>query len=267
MHSTRPSRTHAGLALATVFFGVSAIHAQIAFNGTTAYTQNFDALPSSGAFTFVNDVTLSGWYSSVESGLASNGAASGDAPIASSGSRTYSWGTIAGSDRALGIFNRTSTPFTGHVGIQLQNTSGGAIDAITLTFDVEQWRRNTGGATLGFSYLTTSSSDGQLTAGGYTTDARGGLSAFATAGSGTGTDGNSTTFRQTVSFTLSGLDWQNGDYLWLRWTTSDSVSTAAGIGIDNLTVAVASTIPEPSSAAFLLGTGGLLAATASRRRR
>lgn len=251
------------LILAGWVFGASVLHAQVSFSGAGAYTQNFDTLPSSaGPFTFENNSTLAGWYVSQTSGQASNGATSGDYPIASSGARVYSWGTGTGSDRALGYFNRTGTAGTGHLGLQLQNTSGGVIDSITLSFDVEQWRRNADGATLSFAWLTTSASGSQLTAGDYTTDARGGLTTFATATSGGGLDGNNN--RQNVSFTLTDLNWQAGEYLWLRWSILDSISTSAGIGIDNLTI---STIPEPSSAVLLSGVCGLLVATAARRRR
>lgn len=248
------------LAAVSIFISIPAIHAQVAFNGTDAYLQEFNTLPKSGEFIFVNDTTLKGWYSSVTAGWVSNGATSGDAPIGS-GSNIYSWGAVSGSDRSLGIFSRNSSAYTGRLGLQMQNTSGATIDAVTLTFNVEQWRRNSGGATLSFGYLTTAESGSQLTASNYTTDTRGGLTDFNTSGSG-GTDGNNSTYQQRISFTLSGLDWKSGEYLWLRWNFS-SAGNAVGIGLDDLKV---SAIPEPSAVAIVFGVTGLLAIASCHRR-
>jgi len=250
----------------------SMLSAQVLFDGTQAYTQDFDTLPSSGSFTFENNSTLLGWYTAPASAQASNGGAGTNDPAPTvSGSRIYSWGDVDAPDRALGYFSRTSpTTNTGRFGIQLQNTSGAVIDALTITFDIEQWRRNSNdpGTTLNFEWLTTAASDNQLTAAaGYILDERGSRSGFIVGSNGS-LNGNVSPNSQTISFTLTGLNWQNEEFLWLRWSVLNSMSSSAAVGIDNLSiVAPLATIPEPASAAALLGACGLIAAAAGRRQR
>jgi hypothetical protein len=265
----RSSALRAGFACAAVLFGTVVSQAQVLFDGATTYTQNFDSLPRSGAvFTFEDNTTLAGWFSSLgytgtPNGQVSNGSS---ATLAGDGTSIYSWGSKGNPDRALGAFTRMGTATTSHLALQLQNTSGGVINAITITFDVEQWRRNSKGAALAFSYLTTpSNQDFSKSDSGYVTDARGGLREFVTGENGAGVNGNN--LRQSVSFVLNGLAWKNGDYLWLRWSIVDSMSKGAGIGIDNLSIAA---VPSAATASVIPAApldrrDALLAAAAVRR--
>ncbi|AHF91246.1 endonuclease [Opitutaceae bacterium TAV5] len=266
LHHLPPIPTTAAIAV-LLTLASPALHAQATLNGTDAYTQDFDTLRThSGSgtttFTFTNNSTLAGWYSTVggsNSGRASSGSQATSGTI-------YSWGPSDGTDRALGLFTGSADGFTSTawLGLQLQNTSGATIDSVTLTFDVEQWRRNTNPTTWAFSYLATAESGSQLTAAGYTTNPQGNVTSLVT-GSASGLNGNADDNRRTVSVTLTGLDWQAGGYLWLRWG-SDQPATAAGLGLDNLKVEVAP-IPEPGAVALLAGSLVLLAGFAFRRRR
>ncbi|EIP97927.1 hypothetical protein OpiT1DRAFT_02377 [Opitutaceae bacterium TAV1] len=261
-----------------VLAATDALHAQAAFDGINPYTQNFNTLPAHASasgdnsgttsFSFSNNSTLVGWYSSVGAGRASAG------QHHTSG-RTYSWGPDAYNDnpnavdRALGIYSAEGFASTAYLGLQLQNTSGATIDSVTLAFDVEQWRQGLSATTWTFSYLITAATGNQLTASGYTADARGDAASGVT-GSAKGLNGNLEANKTAISVTLTGLDWQAGEYLWFRWASnqpgsaSDPVTSAAGLGLDNLKVEV-TPIPEPGAVALLAGSLVLLAGFAFRR--
>lgn len=237
--------------------------AQVSFTGTS-YTQDFDTLPtqSSGTYTwtFTNNSTLPGWYSTEGSNSSAR---------ASSGSRDggtlYSFGSNNNSDRALGLFYGASSggySTTAYLGLQLVNNTQTTIDSVTLTFDVEQWRYHTNHTAWAFSYLVTSSGGNQLTASGYTSDTRGnatslhvtGDEGFASSGGLPGT-GNAEGNKYSVSITLTNLDWKSGEYLWLRWG-SNQTANAAGLGLDNIKL-TASQIPEPGTSSLILGTAAV----------
>lgn len=231
-----------------------ALHAQILFDGTTAYTQDFDGLPSytgtsTSIFSFYNNETLLGWYSSV--GTGKNNA------VQSAGARKdtgdlYDWGGSGSKDRAFGLFSHPGyAPHTAFLGLQLQNKSAATIDSITLSFDVEQWRVNKDPAKWSFSWVMTDQRDNQLTADlDYTEDSRGDAASTKTAASASGGLKGTTT----VSVVLTGLKWKPDEYLWLRWESDASGANACALGIDNLKVEIPqSQVPEPATIALLLG--------------
>ncbi|MDR1281175.1 MAG: PEP-CTERM sorting domain-containing protein [Opitutaceae bacterium] len=244
----------------------AAIQAQATFDGSTAYTQNFDMLPvytgtSTASFTFTSNSTLPGWYYTSTEGRSSAGQYNGSA------GQIYNWGSSGSDDRALGIFTAITGGFsnTPYLALQLRNTSGETIDSVTLTFDVEQWRRNTNAVIWSFDYLVTPESSSKLTStSGYTANSGGNATSLHT-GSATGLNGNTDVNRTTVSVTLTGLNWANGDYLWLRWSSNNAVSTSSAIALDNLKVEVTSAVPEPAAIALLAGSLVLLAGFAFRR--
>ncbi len=259
---------------ALLLSGLSALlplSAQILFTGE-AYTENFNSLPNTttdavAPFTFTNNETLLGWYST-------EGA--NDSARASAGKRNggtlYSWGgSTSGvrSDRALGLFagDGYTAGYTAYLGLQLLNDSGATIDAITLTFDVEQWRKNTTASSWQFSWLATPADENQLTASDYTNETRGdAASIINNATTGSGVNGNSDDNRYNISITLTAINWQDGEYLWLRWGNAQTSDAASGIGLDNLTVAVAA-VPEPAALTLALGILAFTTMLISRRRK
>jgi len=243
-------------ALVVTVLLASALRAQVSFTGAP-YKQDFDSLPSftvdgsttTSVFTFSNNSTLPGWYSSVGTGT---NAAVRSAGAAKATGDLYDWGSSGDTDRALGLFSSAGYSSTAYLGLQLRNDSGATIDTLTLTFDVEQWRRNVNATTWAFSYLETSASGDQLTASGYTSDVLGNAVSPVT-GSAGGSNGNANV--TPVSVTLTGLNWQAGDTLWLRWA-SDQGEKASGLGLDNLSVSL-TPIPEPRTVALAFGMAAL----------
>lgn len=252
------------------------LHAQAVFTevgGQFVYSQNFNTLPvhnddaggggttgntrtwvQSGGATWSNNTTLAGWY--VGGVSASDGTSRTSAGAAqSTGLYLYSWGQLNSPDRALGtfVFGAGAAAADSHIGLQLQNTTGATIQSIVLTFDVEQWRRGDA-VTWGFDYLVTSAAGNQLAASGYTADS-GGDAKSVNHGTSGALNGNSANFRtEGQSVVLTNLNWQDGDYLWLRWHNTQ-VLGEAGIALDNVSI---STIPEPQTAAVWIGGGALL---------
>ena len=66
---------------------------------------------------------------------------------------------------------------------------------------------------------------------------------------------------------INGITLAPGEKLWLRWVTFDDPGNDHALAIDNLSVSFSTaTIPEPASAAALLGLAALAFATGRRRR-
>ncbi|AHF89141.1 hemolysin-type calcium-binding region [Opitutaceae bacterium TAV5] len=269
-------KTKNSLLLATALLALGSavpLAAQVSFTGTL-YEQNFDTLPAQASgtltWTLANNSTLPGWYST-------EGAA--DSARASSGSRSggtlYSFGANNSADRALGLFagNGYASGHTAYLGLQLINNTGDTINSVTLSFDVEQWRYHTYATTWDFSWLVASSSGDQLTASGYTADERGnavslhvsGDEGFSSSGGLPNGGGNGIGNYTSVSITLTNINWQAGEYLWLRWG-SNQVNDAAGLGLDNVRL-TATQIPEPGLVALLLGATALVPVIVSRRKK
>jgi hypothetical protein len=239
-------------------------HAQVLYNGG-AYSQNFNGLPantvsnSTDNFTFTNNSTLSGWWSSVGTGSGNARSSSGSA--SSSGTGIYSWGAANDSERALGTFTSQTGGFSTSptsIGVQLFNNSETTLNAASLTYDVEQWRRNTTATTLTLEYLVTSSAGNQLLASGYTTLAL--TTVTATAGSASGLNGNANV--TPVSVNLSGLAWAPDTYLWVRWSNSQGANNAStALAVDNFSITAS--VPEPATLALC---GLAMLGLVSRRR-
>lgn len=261
---------------ALALFIASVLQAQISFDGITAYTQNFDTLPgllstdsNTQSFTFTNNSTLPGWWTSV-----TGGGYSSSGSTQSSG-KIFSWGSkvanIGDREQALGLHTGNSNGYSGnteYLGLQLQNTSGTTINSVTLSFTVEQWRKSTGSITQPFSWLVTAAAGNQLTSAGYTADTRGDATSLVTDSSSSGLNGNIAANRDSVSVMLTGLNWKAGEYLWLRWSNSQTTNTVAAIALDDLKVELTS-IPEPALVSSILALAvasiALFAIVAKRR--
>lgn len=244
----------------------TSIIAQVNFDGTTAYTENFDGLASaSGSHTFVDNSTIAGVTVNSEE-MDSNNDDYFTGTGSSTGGEVYSFGASPTSDRAIGYVGSGGNDYF-NVFVSLLNTSGGTIDSLNISYDGELWRSggtsNDNNNFLNFSYaidagsLPTSTStfgwtevdalDYSLTTNQklFSTGARDG-------------NGDSTSIVSTVDT----LSWGANQTLFLRWTAGNAAGTDAGIALDNLSV---SAVPEPSTYALLSGMFALASVMLRRR--
>jgi hypothetical protein len=174
------------------------------------------------------------------------------------GGRYYSAGSDV-SDRAVAALGSGS--FFGAVGTSLVNDSGVTLTSFTVSYAHEIWAvqgTSTQNATedrMAFAY---GFSGGAATAGNYLTSASlialADLDAVSPAsnmvlGAVNGDnpnrqrDGNSAAFRTVKTATVSGISWEPGQSLYLRWSDTDSSGFDATQGIDDFAF---SAVPEPS---------------------
>jgi hypothetical protein len=231
---------------------MSHAQAQVSFTGTTL-TQNFDTLPnaSNTTFTFVNNSTIVGWYSSQ---TANNGYRSSTGQ--SNAAEGKSFGAANATDRALGGLTGTGVASIIY-GVQLRNTSGSTIDLrnLLVSYTGEQWNSSgTNSQTLALSFLEAGAvSTNQLTATGYTSN--GSLNFVSPITNNTGQlDGNLAANRTSISapLTATSTNWNNNNYLWIRWSQTSGTNNNQGLSIDNLSVSV---IPEPGTLVFFCLSG------------
>lgn len=115
--------------------------------GGTSYVQNFDTLPTATGQTWFNAVTLPNWYlfrSTTDNPTATS------APVLVNDNDTatawttglYSFGPLAGADRALGAAPTTAAGSYSHIVI-LRNDTTSPIQITHVKYTVENWRENT----------------------------------------------------------------------------------------------------------------------------
>ena len=228
--------------LLPLLFGVRT-DAQILLSGG-AYSQNFDALASSGTVNWTNNLTLPGWY-------AAKGGADAPTYIANAGTATtgslYSFGTNgvnSAADRALGSVAGSSTAYA--YGVRFTNDTGLTVTNISLSVTGEQWRNANAAAavanTLAFAFqissATLTNADAVNSQSWTAFNALDFVSPIVNVGgSGTGLDGNASANRQVfASIALSGASVAPGQEIFLRWRDVDDAGSDAGMAIDNLTV-------------------------------
>jgi len=197
----------------------------------TAYTQDFNALVSSGT----SSVLPSGWYlDETGSAAAANGQYTAGTGTGTAGD-VYSFGAAGSSDRALGtLFSGTNTPT---IGASFTNNTGQTINEIAISYTGEQWRL---GATTGrpdrldFQYSTNATN---LLVATYTSVDALDFTAPYTGPTVGARDGTAAANRVAVSATISGLSIPNGAVFFLRWRDFDASPGADdGLAIDDFSL-------------------------------
>ncbi len=226
-----------------------------------AYTQNFDTLATSGT---TNSVFPPGWCLTESGGGARDNEqyAAGDG--GSNTGDTYSFGTGAATERALGgLQSGTLIPVYGAAFV---NSTGSTIAELAISYRGEVWRYGTVTRTdrLDFQYSTNATS---LTSGTWTDFDL--LDYSETSGATTGAVNGNSTFTN-ISSTITGLNILNGATFWIRWTDFNASGADDGTAIDDFSITPgggsvnAPVVPScPVSASFTTGTGGSVNVSAS----
>lgn len=195
---------------------------------TTAYTQNFDTLASSGD---TNTTVPEGWAFS-EAGTNANTTYRARAGTVTTGD-TYSWGQDLSSERAFGgLLSGTLIPT---VGASLTNNTGAVMASLTISYTGEQWRLGDGprpADRLDFQYSTDATS---LTTGTWVNyDALDFNAPIYNTSPATALDGNNAANRTAISSTITGLNIANGGTVWVRWNDYNASGADDALGVDDL---------------------------------
>ena len=233
--------------------------AQVAYSSGT-YTQDFQTfLTTSGSSsitqqqmaeipTLANGGTVNGWYVYNQSGWATGFRwFSADSGSSSTGGFRSMYSSSGGN---LALGSQGSGSSVGFYGLILQNQSGGTINNVTLSYDAVINRNpSTTANTSNLTYRVgaTAPVTGSVSTGAGTFNNSAGTWNATTLGftsptSGTGAPGTQAAINPmftigTKAGNLTGLNWANNDYLYLRWSETDDAGSDATIGIDNVSFA------------------------------
>lgn len=217
----------------------------------STYSENFDSLANTGTTNaWTDDSTIKGWLATravsppITVYRADNGTSNAGA--------IYSFGATSSTERAFGSIS-SGTPGTITFGVRLTNGTANVLSDVTVTFDGEQWRD--GGAVTPNAQSITAS---YVTGPGLTLGSAGYIAAsalnftsptFTNTGSGVAIDGNASTNRIAgITTTLTGLSWNPGEELIIKWTDINDIGNDHGLALDNFSL---SAVPE--APAKLLG--------------
>lgn len=291
MNPTTFRRAHACVRAATLLSILALVpHAHAAIQITqdnTAYLQSFDSLPNVNGSdpTWTNDATLAGW--SIFVGPALNQTVTNLRVSTSSGSdRAYtSYGTNGNSDRAFGSqggssnrYNDVVSPGTGEVfgaiAVSFVNGTQSTLDNFSFNYTGEQWHVSSNAnvahsLTVQYAIGDVGTTFSQLAWTNFSSAQQNdaGVHFFTPTRSG-GTTGNGNLAANRVTdlgASVSGIEWDAGQALWIRWIDINDPASDHGMGIDNFSFNVA-VVPEPSTWGMLLAGLGLASFMARRRR-
>lgn len=217
------------LALAAALTVAPATSAQIGIGSLeTPYTQDFNTLAASG-----ESSSLPPGWAFLETGVDADGEYRAGTGASSNGD-TYSFGSDASGERALGSLRNES--LASSFGAGFRNDTGTTIGWLTLAFTAELWRDGdqlASGDWLDFEFSTDATS---LDTGTWTPVNA--LDAFGFSnnpGSGA-VDGNSPGFRFPASSNIP-ASIPSGGTFWIRWTDRDRIgSNDDGIAVDDLSL-------------------------------
>lgn len=207
---------------------------------TGSYSQDFNTLATTGTST----ILPTGWIL-YETGTNANRTYAVTDGAANSGN-TYSFGTTASTERALGGIRSSS--LIPSVGAIFTNNTGSTVSSLNITYTGEQWRL---GATNRFDRLdfqfSTNATD--LSNGTWIDVDALDFNALNGAGTAGALDGNGAANRKTITYTISGLSIPAGSNFLIRWNDLDASGADDGLAVDDLSITLGCTAPtnQPTS--------------------
>jgi autotransporter-associated beta strand protein len=246
--TARPSRPLIAFT-ALLAMGSLAPAAVISFDGTTAYTQDFQTMTGTAvastnltANTMTEVSTLSGGGTGVQGWFIFGSTApkwqAADTGSSNSGGFRQLYDTTGA--RALGSLASTSTP-GGFFGLVLQNTSTTTINTLSLSYDAVMNRNpSTTVNPFALSYQVSDAAVGAGTFGTTMTTSTLGFST-PTAGAAKGAPGAQAAITPmfkigTMSGNLTGISWGAGQYLYIAWRDTKDSGSDATAGVDNFSL-------------------------------
>lgn len=191
----------------------------------STYTENFNSLSSTTGtgYTWTDNSTIAGWYSSQTTYDAGTGSSTTGAQ--------YSFGSTSAADRCLGSLVSGTTGII-YYGVRIVNNTGGDINAFDITYTGEQWKDNNNTAQkLDFQYQVGATS---LTAGTWVDYNSLDFTSPQYSTSGT-LNGNVAANRITTTVNVA-VTVTNGQEIWFRWKDSNDTGSDDGFGVDDFAV-------------------------------
>jgi len=198
----------------------------------SASSQSFNTLSNTAGST-TNNLTITGWFLTESGGGARDNEQYAVDNGASNVGDTYSYGTAAASDRAIGgLRSGTLIPVFGSC---FTNNTGSTIASLSIAYTGEEWRLGTADRPdqLDFQYSLNATS---LVTGTWV-DAN--ALDFITPNTAAPTgakDGNAAANRTALSSTISGLSIPNGATFWIRWNDLDASGADDGLAVDDFSL-------------------------------
>ncbi|MGE5795852.1 MAG: hypothetical protein ACM34N_03665, partial [Ignavibacteria bacterium] len=216
----------------TVFFLIlsAAAYSQISLTGIGKYSQDFNSLTDTGTSAAVP----AGWFFNEEGNNADSLYSAG---IGSDNSGdTYSFGPDGGTDRALGTLRDNN--LTSMIGAQFINNTGSEITQLPVSYTGEQWRRgfNVGTDRLDFQISTDASG---INSGTWTNIDNLDFASQNLLLIGGAVDGNLSTNREDIVYTITNLNIADGQTFWIRWIDFNLTgisNTDDGLSIDDFSI-------------------------------
>lgn len=202
---------------------------------------------------WVDNLTVPGWYSWFEAGL---GSSPGNYTIDNGSLSTgglYSYGSVASSDRAIGLLSTPATDTT-RFGYHYINDQSYTITCFNIKYRGEQWR--SGGSLanqLIFDYSTSALALGGPGSGGYTIVPYFNFVSPNTTNSGA-IDGNLPGNSELFDGTLTPVvPLAPGDDIWFRWSMVNDPTAPHGLGIDDFEISACTCPASASSSSSAFG--------------
>lgn len=197
----------------------------------SASTQNFDTLSNTVGST-TNNLTITGWFMTETGGGARDNEQYAVDTGASNTGDTYSYGSAAATERALGgLRSGTLMPVFGAC---FTNNTGATISSLGVAYTGEEWRLGTAARTdqIDFQY--------SLNATDLATGAWVDVNAldFVTPDTATtgAKNGNAAASRTALSSTIGSLSIANGATFWIRWNDLDASGADDGLSVDDFSL-------------------------------
>jgi hypothetical protein len=234
--------------LACTMSATAAVISISSFN--SPYTQNFDTLASSGT----SSVVPTGW-AFVEAGSSPNMEYS--AGPAGSWGDTFSFGNPNSSERAFGsVYGATSSL----IGASFRNDTGKTITTLAISYFGEEWYVGKSGRVdainFEYSFKATSLNNGSISDGTWTAVHALDFASPNTSAPIGALDGNAAGNRQGISSQITGLSFESGKTLWIRWTDLNPIGNDDGLAVDDFSLTAVNVVPEPVNVSLALF-GGL----------
>ncbi|HEX4953101.1 MAG TPA: nuclease [Thermoanaerobaculia bacterium] len=197
----------------------------------SAVSQNFDTLSNTAGST-TNNLTITGWFMTETGGGARDNEQYAVDTGGSNTGDTYSYGSTAATDRALGgLQSGTLIPLFGAC---FTNNTGVTISSFQVSYTGEEWRLGTAARTdqINFEYSLDAIS---LTTGAWTGVAALNFITPVTATTGA-KDGNAAANRTALSSTVPALSIANGATFWIRWVDANASGADDGLAVDDFSL-------------------------------